>query len=93
MWTLCLFALSQDVAMASAYFLDYSVSAAFGGVAHSLFNQSRLSQKSSSETFKMFRVGIVSNRLSGVLGPPWQFRRSHTASFEELSLATSTPLQ
>ena len=60
--------MSQDVAMASAYLLDYSVSAAVGRFAHSLFNQSRLSQKSSSETFKIFRFGVVFYRLSGFLG-------------------------
>ena len=68
MWTLGLLALSQDVAMASAYFLDYSVSAAVGGFAHSLFNRSWLSQKSSSVAFKLLMVEIVLNSLSGVLG-------------------------
>ena len=68
LWTLCLLAMSQDVAMASAYFLDYSVSAAVGCFAHSLFNQSSLSQKSSQETFKIFSFGVVLNMLSGLLG-------------------------
>ena len=49
-------------------FLDYSVSAAVGRFAHSLFNQSSLSQKSPSETFKIFWFGDVLNRLSGLLG-------------------------